>query len=56
MNLAVVIGLAATVAILLITIRVYERRIALLEEELDYAMAFLAAEPDARMSDLGRPA
>ena len=56
MNLALLITLAACVALLLITIRLYERRVALLQEELDYAIAVLAAEPEARMADLGRPA
>ena len=56
MNLALLIALAACVALLLITIRLYERRVALLQEELDYAIAVLDAEPDTRMADLGRPA
>lgn len=56
MNLALLLALAACVALLLITIRVYERRVALLQEELDYAVCLLDAEPEARMADLGRPA
>lgn len=56
MNLALLLALAACVALLLITIRVYDRRVALLQEELDYAIALLGAEPDVRMADLGRPA
>ena len=56
MNLALLIGLASCVALLLITIRYYERRVALLQEELDYAIAVIGAEPNARLADLGRPA
>ena len=46
MNLALLIALAACVALLLITIRLYERRVALLQEELDYAIVVLDAAPD----------
>ena len=52
MTLALLITLAISVAALLITIRYYERRVELLQDELDYAVALLAADHDTRIADL----
>lgn len=56
MNLALLLGLAASVALLLITIRVYERRIERLQADLDFAIELLEAHPDQMLGDLGRSA
>lgn len=56
MNLALLLGLAASVALLLITIRVYERRVAALEADLAWAVELLDADPDQMLRDLGRSA
>ena len=56
MNLALLIGLAASVALLLTTIRVYERRIQRLQADLDFAIELLEADPDQMLGDLGRSA
>lgn len=56
MNLALLIGLAASVALLLTTIRVYERRIQRLQADLDFAIELLEADPDQILGDLGRSA
>lgn len=56
MNLALLLGLAASVALLLVTIRVYERRIERLQADLDFAIELLDADPDQMLRDLGRSA
>lgn len=56
MNLALLLGLAASVALLLITIRVYERRIERLQADLDFAIELLEADSDQMLGDLGRSA
>ena len=56
MNLALLIGLAASVALLLITIRLYERRIERLEADLAWAVEVLDADPDELLRDIGRSA
>jgi hypothetical protein len=52
MTLALLLTLAASVAALLITIRYYERRCELLQDDLDYAVALLAADDSTRIADL----
>jgi hypothetical protein len=56
MNLALLLGLAASVAMLLVTIRLYERRIDRLQADLDFAIELLEADPDQMLRDLGRSA
>jgi hypothetical protein len=56
MNLALLLGLAASVAMLLVTIRLYERRIDRLQADLDFAIELLDADPDQILGDLGRSA
>lgn len=56
MNLALLLGLAASVALLLVTIRLYERRIERLQADLDFAIELLDADPDQMLRDLGRSA
>jgi hypothetical protein len=56
MNIALLIGLASSVALLLITIRLYERRIERLQADLDFAIELLEADPDQMLRDLGRSA
>jgi hypothetical protein len=56
MNLALLIGLAASVALLLITIRLYERRVEALEADLAWAVELLDADPDQLLRDIGRSA
>jgi hypothetical protein len=52
MNLALLITLAISVACLVIVLRYYERRVEVLQDELDYAVALLAADHDTRIADL----
>lgn len=52
MTLALLLTLAASVAALLITIRYYERRCEILQDDLDYAVALLAADDHTRIADL----
>lgn len=56
MELALLIALAASVALLLVTIRLYERRIEALEADLAWAVELLDADPDQLLRDIGRPA
>ena len=52
MTLALLLSLAISVAALLITIRYYERRVEVLQDDLDYAVALLAADDSTRIADL----
>lgn len=56
MELALLIALAASVALLLVTIRLYERRIEALEADLAWAVELLDADPDELLRDIGRSA
>ena len=56
MNLALLLGLAASVALLLTTLRLYERRIDRRQADLDFAIELLEADPDQMLGDLGRSA
>lgn len=49
MNTAILIGLALSVALLLWTIRHYERRVERLEADLDFATGLLASDLDDRI-------
>ena len=53
MNTLLLLGLAFCVGLLLVTIRYYERRVACLQDELDYAVAFLAADADTPVRRIG---
>ena len=52
MTLALLLTLATSVAALLITIRYYERRVEVLQDDLDYAVQLLAADDSTRIADL----
>jgi hypothetical protein len=52
MILALLLTLATSVAALLICIRYYERRCELLQDDLDFAVALLAADDSTRIADL----
>lgn len=56
MDTALVIALAASVALLLVTIRLYEKRIERLEADLAWAVELLDADPDQLLRDIGRSA
>ena len=56
MELALLIALAASVTMLLVTIRLYERRIERLEADLAWAVELLDADPDQLLRDIGRSA
>ena len=49
MDTLLLAGLACTVALLLITIRYYERRVERLQDDLDFAVRLLAADADERL-------
>lgn len=56
MNLALLIGLASCVALLLCTICLYERRIERLQADLAWAIELLEADEDQFLRDIGRSA
>jgi hypothetical protein len=49
MELALLIGLATSVGLLLVTIRMYEQRVTRLQDDLDFAIGLLAADQDDRI-------
>lgn len=56
MELALLIGLTASVVLLLVTIRLYERRVERLQADLDWAIELLDADPDQFLREIGRSA
>jgi hypothetical protein len=52
MILGLLIALATSTGALLICIRYYERRCETLQDDLDYAVALLAADDSTRIADL----
>ena len=53
MATAFLIALITSVAMQMITIRYYERRVERLQDDLDFAVALLAADADTKVIDLG---
>ena len=53
METTLLAALAIAVACFVITLRFYEKRCARLQDDLDFAVALLAADPSDRVSDIG---